>query len=563
MARKANLGLTIVAVLGLLTLSGLTLADELYVPSQYGTIQAAIDDANDGDVVVVADGDYVGVGNKNLDFVGREITVRSLNGPEFTIIDCENDGRGFYFHSGEDGNSVLGGFTITNGHATSSSPGSADGGGILCVGSNPTINNCVFVGNSAIHDGGGIYTMESSPKIINCTFAGNQANEHGGGMSCSMSDGLVSKCVFIGNSAAGSSGDGGGIAIFSSNRLKIENCLYTGNKAKDGGGAIRNYRASPTIINCTVNTNQAVTGGGIENEPGSSPVIVNCILWGNIGNGSEMRNEHDSRPILSYCDVKGGWNGSGVRNYSGSYVIDGGGNINANPLFVSGLLGHYYLNQIAAGQASDSPCVDAGSDFAINLGLANFTTRTDGLGDSGIVDIGYHYPTPPKLAIDIKPGSCPNPLNLKSRGVLPVAILGTEDFDVNTIDIASIRLADVAPIRSSLEDVATPVSDGNECECSEAGADGFTDLTLKFKTQEIVEELIDGQNELTKGQTLTLGLAGELFNGTAIQGADCVVLVGNVPKWLGARGSDINGDGVVNILDFALMAEYWLESTIY
>jgi len=108
-----------------------------------------------------------------------------------------------------------------------------------------------------------------------------------------------------------------------------------------------------------------------------------------------------------------------------------------------------------------------------------------------------------------------------------------------------------------------PVSDGNECECSEAGADGFTDLTLKFKTQEIVEELIDGQNELTKGQTLTLGLAGELFNGTAIQGADCVVLVGNVPKWLGARGSDINGDGVVNILDFALMAEYWLESTIY
>ncbi|MHC4365745.1 MAG: Kelch repeat-containing protein, partial [Planctomycetota bacterium] len=80
-------------------------------------------------------------------------------------------------------------------------------------------------------------------------------------------------------------------------------------------------------------------------------------------------------------------------------------------------------------------------------------------------------PTAIPVTLDIKPGSCPNPLNLNSKGVLPVAILGSADFDVNQIDIASIRLADVAPIRSSYEDVATPVSDGNECDCNTAGSD--------------------------------------------------------------------------------------------
>ena len=67
------------------------------------------------------------------------------------------------------------------------------------------------------------------------------------------------------------------------------------------------------------------------------------------------------------------------------------GNIDADPLFVSGPLGDYYLSQVAAGQGVDSPCVDVGSGRAVKQGLDTLTTRTDQIPDAGIVDMGYHY----------------------------------------------------------------------------------------------------------------------------------------------------------------------------
>jgi len=65
-------------------------------PGEYQTIQAAIGAALDGDTVLVADGTYTGEGNKNLDFKGKAIIVRSENGASATIIDCEGEGRGFF-----------------------------------------------------------------------------------------------------------------------------------------------------------------------------------------------------------------------------------------------------------------------------------------------------------------------------------------------------------------------------------------------------------------------------------------------------------------------------------
>jgi hypothetical protein len=94
----------------------------------------------------------------------------------------------------------------------------------------------------------------------------------------------------------------------------------------------------------------------------------------------------------------------------------------------------------------------------------------------------------PEIDVDIKPRSCPNPLNVKSKDVLPVAILGTEDFDVFDVDVTAITLLGVPPIPVCIhyEDVSRPVEDRPECECTDAGPDGYLDLVLKFDTQEIV-----------------------------------------------------------------------------
>lgn len=124
--------------------------------------------------------------------------------------------------------------------------------------------------------------------------------------------------------------------------------------------------------------------------------------------------------------------------------------------------------------------------------------------------------------IDIKPQACPNPFNVKSKGVLPVAILGTEDFDVTTIEPASIRLEGVAPIRSTVEDVSTPVWQPQyDCDCVTEGEDGFPDLTMKFDTREIVGVLGD----VVDGQVLELTLTGEMTDGTQIEGKDCIVVI--------------------------------------
>ncbi|MHC5185292.1 MAG: hypothetical protein ACYSPI_13630 [Planctomycetota bacterium] len=127
-----------------------------------------------------------------------------------------------------------------------------------------------------------------------------------------------------------------------------------------------------------------------------------------------------------------------------------------------------------------------------------------------------------EIEVDIKPTSCPNPINVKSRGVLPVAILGTEDFDVSDIDVASLRLEGVAPIRSGYEDVSTPLVEGEACDCNTEGPDGFLDLTLKFNTQEIIAAL-DG---LSSGDELELQLTGATLDGIPFEGVDCVIVVG-------------------------------------
>ena len=142
---------------------------------------------------------------------------------------------------------------------------------------------------------------------------------------------------------------------------------------------------------------------------------------------------------------------------------------------------------------------------------------------------GYRHaflltPIPKPVEIDIKPASCPNPVNTKSKGVLPVAILGTEDFDVSEIDVSTVLLEGVAPIRYDWDDMATSYNgfSKDDClDCTEEGPDGFMDLTLKFDTQELVAAL----GEINDGDCMPLMITGELFDGTPIEGSDLVVIL--------------------------------------
>jgi hypothetical protein len=137
-------------------------------------------------------------------------------------------------------------------------------------------------------------------------------------------------------------------------------------------------------------------------------------------------------------------------------------------------------------------------------------------------------PTDQEVALDIHPTSCPNPLNMKGDGIMPVAILGTVDFDVSQVDPESVMLEGVGPIRWAMEDVATPYepfTGKEDCmDCTDEGPDGITDLTLKFSRQAIVAAV----GEVEDGDCVVLTLTGNLkeeFGGTAISGEDVVRII--------------------------------------
>ncbi len=332
----------------LLLLAGPLMASTIYVDASnttgpwngtadqpYQYIQDGINAATDGDTVLVRDGTYTGPGNRDLDFDGKAITVRSENGAEATTIDCENSDGGFGFSADEGADSVVDGFTIRNAHAT------YHGGGVYCYESSPTITNCRIIGNTASWHGGGIYCRRSNPTISNCVISGNTAIKRGGGIYCyEDSDPTIANCTIIGNSA---NEEGGGICCYDDSDPTITNCTITGNSATHGGGIYCFDYSNPTITNCTISANAAPKGGGICCVRNSNPTISKCILWGDSWQEIYVR---DSDPLtLTYCTIEGGTGHSRL----------GTGCIQADPKFRSPLSGDFHLLAV-------SPCIDACPD---------------------------------------------------------------------------------------------------------------------------------------------------------------------------------------------------------
>lgn len=130
------------------------------------------------------------------------------------------------------------------------------------------------------------------------------------------------------------------------------------------------------------------------------------------------------------------------------------------------------------------------------------------------------------VAFDLKPGSCPNSYNRGDKGVVPAAILGTSDFDVNEIDTSTLYLEGVSPLRYAYEDVGAPLDCGGPCTlcaCWEGLPDGYLDLTVKFDSQDIAA--IADIAAATKGDYVPLTITGALLDGTEITGEDCLRIV--------------------------------------
>ena len=375
----------LIGLVALFIIAGSATAKDLFVPSEYKTIQAAVDDANDSDTVIVADGTYTGNGNRDIDFKGKAITVMSETGPENCIIDCQGGpppkqpGCGFIFTKGEDANSVLDGFTITNGYNGCGS-GFGRCGAIRCLKSSPTITNCIIRDNIGTAGGGIFCEFKSSPTIINCIIIGNKAR--GNGLGCGIcctawSSPTITDCIISGNSAKRGGGiycgvessptitnctisgnsafeSGGGLYCGSKSSPTIASCIISGNKAWESGGALFcRDKAAPKITNCTIcdnAQNESSGGGGIVCWD-SAPKIKNSILWNNLPNEVFAIS---ASPQLTYCNIEGGWKGEG--------------NIDTDPLFVMddpyGVTGTWTAEPAQSHKTNRTTLIDSSASFA-------------------------------------------------------------------------------------------------------------------------------------------------------------------------------------------------------
>lgn len=131
-----------------------------------------------------------------------------------------------------------------------------------------------------------------------------------------------------------------------------------------------------------------------------------------------------------------------------------------------------------------------------------------------------------EVPVDILPNSCPNPLNVAARGMLPVAILGTENLDVADIDPESVMLEGVLASDYEYMDVATPYEPyvGKPLDpyaCSTYGPDEYEDLVLYFDRLAVAAAI----GLVSDGDVMILELTGELTDGTPIVGEDVVRII--------------------------------------
>jgi predicted outer membrane repeat protein len=319
MDRLIGCGVGAIVVFG-----SLASAAVLAVPSQYGTIQSAIDAAESGDTVQVEPGFY----HERLDFLSKAITVLGA-GAETTILDGSDlEGSVVRFASEEGPGSVLDGFRIGHGIGELINDpvfGMVPcGGGVLINSASPTILNCIFDSN-ACWGGAGLCVNGGMPTIADCTFRNNTSEGHGGGVYALHSTPTLERCRFETNVASW----GGGMTCTDSTDAIITDCDFVANNTLNvGGGMFIRSSSSPIVTGCSFisnfqTSNPLGSGGGIcvyGSGTGGGPcyaVVTDCLFENNTvnGDGGGMSNAYGSHSTVRNCVFRGnacGRDGGGV-----------------------------------------------------------------------------------------------------------------------------------------------------------------------------------------------------------------------------------------------------------
>ena len=302
------------------------------------SIQDMIDAAEEGDTVLVASGLYTGEGNRDLDFHGKDIVLLSEQGPEHTVIDCEELGRGFYLTSELSADAVISGFTIQNSEY-------ADKGGCIYIdSSSPTIKNCLIIdgasqsGGPGIHlkwsssiidncfisdcysflDSGAVYSGYGFNVFTNCIIQNNESDMHGAGLLCYYTTAIISDCIITENIVDSNGGDaqGGGIYSYESDII-VERCEISNNTCEGGwiawvqGGGIYCEYGSIVISDCLISGNIAEYGGGFFLGSTDFFVIEGCDIvdnstyFGGRGGGGKVEFGSSDDDIFSNCLISG------------------------------------------------------------------------------------------------------------------------------------------------------------------------------------------------------------------------------------------------------------------
>jgi len=351
------------------------------VPVDVPSIGYAIAIADSLDTILVHPGTYY----ENLNTNGKAVVVGSLyltTGDtayiDSTVIDGDALGRVLTINQGETEATEIVGLTIANGRE-------ANGAGIYCDESNPTVRHCKIINNNF---GGGIAVSESAPIFIECLISDNIAENHGGGVSLTRSSATFNRCTIRSNRANNgggglwSSGEssprlyaclidsnratfaGGGISVTSGSTLLADRCVINANLVENeqgGGGGVYTSGALPRFDFCTFSGNRAFSGGAIRLYRGGNAEVTNSILWGDEPNEVSMSWYMERNEItISYCDVAGGRESVQIDSGNGD-LHWGEGNIDSDPRFADVNASDFRLTWANYPNFDEtrSPCIDA------------------------------------------------------------------------------------------------------------------------------------------------------------------------------------------------------------